>query len=126
MNTEALTAILQSAQFTVVGRAARAPEPRFLNGGKTVAKVRLAVSNGRDAESHWFTVEAWDALAQDLADRCDKGSELKVTGRILVEHYQTKAGEDRSDLVIKAQEIEVLPSRPKAFAAAVNPDALPF
>lgn len=121
-----LNAVLESAQLTFVGRAARAPEPRFLNGGKVVTKVRMAVSNGRDAESHWFTVEAWDALAQNLADNCDKGTELKVSGRIAVNTWQTKTGEERTDLVIKAQEIEFLAARPKAQPSSVAADAMPF
>ena len=106
--------VIESAAYTFLGRAAKAPEVKYLDSGKSVAKVRIAVNNGRDAEPHWFTVEAWDGLAQRLGDDCDKGSMLKVTGRVVENHWQTKAGEARIDVIIKAQDVEVLGERSSA------------
>lgn len=116
--------VLESAAYTFVGRAARAAEVKYLDSGKSVAKVRIAINNGRDTEPYWFTVEAWDSLAQRLGDDCDKGSMIKVTGRVVENHWQTKAGEPRIDVIIKAQDIDVLGDRPSAKPEYAS--ALPF
>lgn len=105
---ETSRSILESTQHTFVGRAARNAEVRYMDSGKSVAKVRIAVNNGKDVEPYWFTVEAWDQLAQQLADTCGKGTSLKVTGRVVENRYQTRAGEDRCEVVIKAQDVQVL------------------
>ena len=120
--TSTIEAIFEAAQFTFVGRAVKQPEAKYFDTGKTVCKVRMAVNNGKDAEPHWFTVEAWDQQAQKLADDCEKGTMLKVTGRVVTNRWQTKAGEDRTDLIIKAQQISIL----EASRSAPQKEALPF
>lgn len=111
LSPQTAQSVLESAAYTFIGRAARAAEVKYLDSGKSVAKVRIAINNGRDAEPYWFTVEAWDALAQRLADGCDKGSMIKVTGRVVENNWQTKTGEPRTDVIIKAQDIDVLSDR---------------
>lgn len=116
--------ILASIQHTIVGRAGADPSVKYMDSGKAVAKVRIAVNNGRDVESTWFTVEAWDNLAQQLADQCAKGSMVRVSGRIVENHWQTKTGEDRLDLIIKAQEVAVLQASNRQPVAASS--GMPF
>lgn len=124
LSPQTTKSVLESAAYTFVGRAAKAADVKYLDSGKSVAKVRIAVNNGRDTEPHWFTVEAWDNLAQRLADSCDKGSTVKVTGRVHENHWQTKAGEPRIDVIIKAQEIDVLGDRPSGKPEYAS--AMPF
>lgn len=123
-----ISAILESAEFTISGRAAKDPDVRYLDGGKSVAKARIAVNTGKDSDPHWFTVEAWEQLAERLADSCTKGSLVIATGRITTNRWQTKTGEERTDLVIKARELKVLqPSgMPQRQAQAAAADAMPF
>lgn len=125
---ETLRAVLESMQHTIMGRCARPAEVRYMDSGKSVAKVRIAVNNGRDEEPHWFTVEAWDQLAQQLADDCDKGTMLKVTGRVVENHWQTKTGEQRVDMIIKAQSLEAMNDRQPALQMAKREyaEAMPF
>lgn len=122
---QTIATILEATAHTFIARAARPAEVRYLDSGKSVAKVRVAVNNGKDQEPHWFTVEAWDELAQRLADECDKGTSLRVTGRVVENHWQTKAGEDRLDLIIKAQDLEVLRDRQPQRSKPAGND-LPF
>lgn len=105
-----INAIVESAEFTISGRAAKDPDMRYLNGGKAVAKVRIAVNTGKDSEPHWFTVEAWEGLAQQLVDGCSKGCLVTATGRITTNNWSTRNGEERTDVVIKARELNVLPA----------------
>lgn len=122
-----IAAILESAEFTISGRAARDASIRYLNGGKAVAKTRIAVNTGKDSEPHWFTVEAWEQLATDLADECTKGSLVTVTGRVSTDSWSTKTGEERTDLVIKAREIKVVNTNAQARQPQqASADELPF
>jgi single-strand DNA-binding protein len=120
--TSAMSAILESAEFTITGRAGADPELRYLDGGKAVAKARIAVNNGKDNEPHWFTVEAWEDLAEQLANSASKGSLVIATGRVGTKKWTNKAGEERTDMVIKAREIKVINAQPKAEST----EALPF
>lgn len=127
-SSETVRAVLESMQHSIMGRCARAAEVRYMDSGKSVAKVRIAVNNGKDQEPYWFTVEAWDQLAQQLADQCEKGTMIKATGRVVENHWQTKTGEQRLDMIIKAQHLEVINDRAVAPATAKREyaEALPF
>jgi len=120
-----ISAILESAQFTFVGRAARAAEAKYLQDGKVVAKVRIAINPGKDLEPHWFTVEAWDHLAEQLVDGCDKGSLVEVLGRVTTNNWTTKTGEQRTDLIIKASAISLL-ANSGAKRQAATKEEMPF
>jgi len=111
--TSTISAILESAEFTITGRAAADPDLRYLDGGKAVAKVRIAVNNGKDSDPHWFTVEAWEDLAEELANSVSKAGLVTATGRITTKKWATKAGEERVDTVIKAREIRAINAQPK-------------
>lgn len=122
-----LNAILESAEFTISGRAGRDPDVRYLDGGRAVAKVRIAVNTGKDSEPHWFTVEAWEQLAEKLADSCSKGAMVVATGRIISNKWQTKAGEERTDLIVKARELKIIqPTGSNQRQSQSNVDAMPF
>jgi len=62
-------AILESAEQTIVGRSSKPAEIKYLDGGSSVATVRIAVNNGRDKDAHWFDVEAWGDQAEQLANQ---------------------------------------------------------
>ncbi len=119
--TSTISAILESAEFTITGRAAADPDLRYLDGGKAVAKVRIAVNNGKDSEPHWFTVEAWEDLAEELANSVSKAGLVTATGRITTKKWATKAGEERVDTVIKAREIRAINAQPKVETTAAMP-----
>lgn len=124
---QTIHAVLESAEFTIAGRAGHDPDVRYLNGGKSVAKVRIAVNTGKDSEPHWFTVEAWEDLAAELADNCMKGCMVIATGRVTTNNWTSKAGEERTDLVVKAREIKVQqPQAQGTTAAKPSPQEIPF
>lgn len=119
-------AVHESAQFTFIGRIGSDPELRCFDSGRSVTKCRLAVSNGRDAESHWFTVEAWNELSQALAD-LPKGAMVRVVGRASVSTYQRRDGAEAEDWIIKASEVSLvsLPQGGQAPAPAPAPQPRP-
>jgi single-stranded DNA-binding protein len=102
--------VFRSAQFTFIGRTGRDSDLKTFDNGGSKAKNRIAINQGKDQESIWFSVEAWDEAAMVLAD-VQKGQMIRVTGRVAVERYQKRNGEEATDNVIKASAVEVLPSR---------------
>ncbi len=57
----------------------------------------------------WFSCEAWGKTAQVIADYCEKGKQIAVTGRVEFEFWQDKkTGEKRSKPVVKVERIQLL------------------
>jgi single-strand DNA-binding protein len=85
------------------------PELRFTQAGKAVCSFALAIKskNGEDIATSWLKVEAWEELAENLVNTIAKGDRVLVTGRIKVNEYVTKAGEQKSEMVLVADEAGV-------------------
>jgi single-strand DNA-binding protein len=113
---------------TISGRLGSAPELKSTNSGKTVAKFSIAVDDGwgDKKKSSWFTVEAWDRLAEAAAKFGAKGLRLAVTGRLAFDEWE-KNGEKVSRVKIVANQIEVIdyPQKAEDNQEASNDD-IPF
>ena len=100
--------------ITIVGRAGRDPEVKFLDGGKVVAKLSLA-ANGwtKEAETNWFDLEIWGKQAQVAADYVKKGSQIGVVGTIKTEGWTDKTtGQKRTKQVVNVNTLQLLGSKP--------------
>ena len=138
--SDLIAAIIRSAQFTIVGRVARDPEARYFQSGTCKTQINLAVNRpgakkGDDTPPGWFKAELWGEDAEAAVNELRKGDLVSVTGRIATESWTTREGEQRTDLVIKAQEWGLVggnaaPTPAAAAAPAPAPsyanDALPF
>ena len=104
--------------ITLVGRAGRDPETRFLEGGTVVTKLTLAVNRpSRDEEPDWFNLEIWGKQAQVAADYVRKGSLLGIIGSFKLDRWTDRAtGEERSKPVIRVDRLELLGSKRDAEA----------
>ncbi len=109
-------AILESVEQTIVGRSSKPAEIKYLDGGSSVATVRIAVNNGRDKDAHWFDVEAWGDQAEQLANQIsEKGMLLKASGRIKEDSWRKQDGTDVTSLKMTAQHFEVLGKKELPF-----------
>lgn len=106
---------MNTTTVTIAGNTADAPEIRFTEGGRPVAKLRVAVNSryqdggGQwvDGPTSWHTVIAWGALAENLADSIGRGDRIVVHGRLEQRPYETESGEKRHAWEITADEIGV-------------------
>jgi single-strand DNA-binding protein len=99
---------------TLVGRAGRDPEVRFLETGTCVANLSLAV-NARKSDDPplWFNLEIWGKTAQIAADYVRKGSLIGVTGSFKEDRWTDRTtGEERTKLVVNVDRLELLGPRP--------------
>jgi single-strand DNA-binding protein len=96
--------------ITLIGRAGRDPEVKYLDGGKVVANLTLAVNRrSRDEEPDWFNLEIWGKQAEVAANYVQKGSLIGIIGSVRIEKWVDKTtGEQRSKPVVRVDRLELL------------------
>ncbi len=94
---------------------------RHLPSGTAVADLRLAVSekfkrkDGESVEKTVFVdVAVWDKQAENCAKYLGKGSPVLIEGRLQMDEWQTKEGEKRTKLRIRANTVQFLSSSPRS------------
>ncbi|MCG9893715.1 MAG: single-stranded DNA-binding protein, partial [Thermosynechococcaceae cyanobacterium MS004] len=96
----------------LIGRLTADPEIRYLESGAAVAKFNLAVGRTKE-ETDFLEVEAWEKVAEVVAQYCKKGSLIGVSGSLRQERWKDKTtGTGRSKVVIRCSRIELLGARP--------------
>lgn len=99
----------------VFGNVATAAERKVSKStGRGYFEFRLAESQrGVDTEPTWYTVR----MMKDVNPKLDKGSFVKVTGKLKVDHYLSRDGKPTGTLLILAFEASKL-ARPASALAA--------
>jgi single-strand DNA-binding protein len=90
------------------------------NAGTTVvANLRMAVNDsyvskdGKRTEQMVFVdVEVWGKQAESCQKYLSKGSPLMIEGKLKLDQWQTKDGEKRSKLSVRADRVQFLGSKP--------------
>lgn len=98
----------------------KAPDVKQTTSGKTVCSLTIAVNRRyKDAQGNatadFFSVQAWEKLAELCARYLDKGSKVFVSGELRNRSYEAKDGSKRTVTEIIANEVEFL--SPKAEPA---------
>lgn len=100
-----------STNVTLTGTLGRDPELRFTPSGKAVATMRVVTSKSvlnketdkwENEEETWWSVTAWDQLAQNIVETLLKGDPVIVVGRTFMETYTDKDGNERQSLKVNA------------------------
>src|SRR5205823_14364630 len=60
----------------ITGNVGRDPELRYTPGGTAICSVRLAV----DGQTRWYTLTAWEHLAEIVGAHVKKGDRLGIRG----------------------------------------------
>ena len=129
-------------KIMVIGNLGTDPEMRYTPSGKPVTTFRLAINRvyrtddgERREETEWFTVVAWDRLAEQSNQYLAKGRRAYIEGRFRSRKWESQDGQPRSVNEIIANSILFLDqvsasddaSRESGEAAGVvDPDDLPF
>lgn len=127
-----------SVQVTVMGNLTRDPEIRFTSSGLAVANFSVAVNERvREGDTYvdgpvsYYEVEAWRQLAENATEALRKGDRVIVVGKMKIDKYETKEGEQRQKVVITADDLgksqKFGAARAKAAASVgVSDDIPPF
>jgi single-strand DNA-binding protein len=100
------TAAPQRAVLDITGNVARAPELRYTPSGKAICNVRLGV-NGDDGQTRWFTIAAWEHLAELVNAHVKKGDRLGVRGPVSERQWTGRDGAERTDRTVTAWVLHV-------------------
>lgn len=96
----------------MIGNVGTDPEMRYTPSGSAVTDFRLAVSRrfstrdgNQQEETEWFTVTAWERLADTVNQYVTKGMKVYVEGRLKSRSYQGNDGQMRFSNEINAQTV---------------------
>lgn len=99
-------------RIIVSGRLATDPRSRTTPNGKDVADFRIAVRRRfvRDggADADFMTVTAWGKTAQFVGNYLSKGRMVAVDGRLELDTYTDREGNERMSVNIVADNIQNL------------------
>ena len=106
-------------KIILTGHVATEPEVRYTQTEKTIALFRLAVNRRtHDKQEHadFFTVIAWQKLAEICGNTLTKGRQILVEGFLQVRSYDADDGTKRYSTEIVAQNIEFMGKKPETLA----------
>ncbi len=115
-------------KIMLIGRLTRDPETRTFANGGMVTKIGFAVTNRRkngqtgqwEDEPMFIDVDVFNRgetgkLADLVRDRCRKGSQIMIEGRLHLENWDDKTtGQKRSKHKIVAETIQLLDPKPQS------------
>ncbi len=129
----------------IIGNLGSEPEMRFTPNGNPVTSFRVATNRTyttpdgqRQQETEWFTVVAWNKLAEQCNQFLTKGRLVFTEGRLHTRTWESQDGQKHSRAEIVAnrvvfldrQGVAPLPEGEKAEEPAapeeVEPDDIPF
>lgn len=101
---------MQINSVTLTGRLGRDPEAKHFDSGAASVKFSLAVDRPvKDAKPDWFECVAWGKTGEVIANYCNKGSLIGVSGSIYQETWEDSiSGEKRSKQVVKVENVALL------------------
>lgn len=104
-------------QITVVGNLGRDPELKDV-GDTHVCSFSVAHNRKAKGEefTDWYNVDAWGKLGELCAEYLAKGRTCVVTGSLAQRAYETKDGEARVSLDIRATDVQFVGGKESAGA----------
>ncbi len=117
-------------QITLIGNLGRDPVMRYTASGVPVTSFSVAVSRSwtgsdgqRQEKTTWFSVTAWQRLAETCNQYLTKGQRVLVVGEIEEPNIWTdQSGAPRAGLNLRAQTVRFLNTRAESEALAGGVD----
>lgn len=96
----------------IIGNVGTDPEMRYTPNGNPVTSFRIASSRTytspegeRKQETEWFTVVAWNKLAESCNEYLKKGKRAYVEGRLRTHAWEGQDGQKRCRVEIVAERV---------------------
>jgi single-strand DNA-binding protein len=125
----------------IIGNLGSEPEMRFTPNGNPVTSFRVATNRvyttaegERREETEWFTVVAWNKLAEQCNQFLTKGRLIYAEGRLHTRNWEGQDGQKRYRTEIIAnrvtfldrQSVASLPEEKLEEAVELEPEDIPF
>jgi single-strand DNA-binding protein len=102
-------------KITIIGNLGRDPELRYTPQGTAVCDFSVAVNDRkRDKAGEWqdvttwFKITFWGKQAENASKYLTKGRQVYVEGRLQVEEWTDRDGNNRFTLAIQGSDIQFL------------------
>ena len=111
---------MSMVNVSLVGNLVKAPEQVCFASGKVKTTLVIAVNSqtrqsiekGGDS-ADFYRVETWGKLAELAQKYLNKGNQIGLSGRLIMEHWTDKQGRERLTPVISAHQLS-FPQRSKS------------
>jgi single-strand DNA-binding protein len=129
-------------KIILIGNLGRDPDMNYTPNGKAITKFTMAVNRRsrdretgeRKDETTWFSVVAWDQLAETCNNYLHKGSKVYIEGRMGSRKYTDKDGVERTVWDVTAENMEMLDPKGTGpsgegqggYSGDINADDVPF
>lgn len=128
----------------LIGNVGSEPEMRFTPNGKPVTTFRLATNHTfttpegeRREETEWFTVVAWNRLAEQCNQFLNKGRLIYTEGRLRTRNWEGQDGQKHYRTEVIASRVSFLDKKggvpftegekaDEAESGDIEPDDIPF
>ena len=118
-------------KITVVGNLGRDPELRYTPQGNAVCNFSIATNEKKRDKSGemqdvttWFRVTLWGKQAENASKYLTKGSPIYIEGRLRVEEWTDRDGNNRYTLEVQGTDMQFLGggSRNEDFSSDAGPE----
>lgn len=92
--------------YTAIGNITRDIEVRRTTSGKSVVSFTIAINKAEGAD--FIPCVAFDKQADNLAQYCEKGSTIGISGKLQSRMYEDKNGQNRTVIEVVAYTIQYL------------------
>ena len=125
----------------VIGNLGADPEMRYTANGNALTSFNVAVNRNyttpdgeRREETEWFSVVAWQKLAEQCSQFLQKGRRVYVEGRLRTRSWDTPDGQKRYRTEVVADRVlfldrpggAPLPEETEAATVPSVPEEIPF
>jgi single-strand DNA-binding protein len=107
-------------KITIVGNLGRDPELRYTPQGSAVCNFSIATNEKRKDKSGemqdvttWFRVTLWNKQAENASKYLTKGSPVYVEGRLRIEEWTDRDGNNRFTLEVQGSDMQFISSGPR-------------
>lgn len=103
-------------QLNAIGRIGRDAEIRYTADSKPIASWSFALASGYGQKqvTTWLNCSLFGNRAETLAPMLLKGTQIGITGEILLRTYTDKQGAEKSSLECRVSDITLLGSKPNS------------
>ena len=103
-------------RIILIGNLGRDPEMSYTQKGTALTKFTVAVNRVQrnkesgevQKETDWFSIVAWDRLAETCNSYLHKGSKVFIEGRMQSHKYTDKNGVERTGWDVIASDMQML------------------
>lgn len=92
------------------GRLTKNAEFSTTQKGTPMAKFRMAVNDRRNDDTLYLNVLCFGKMAEALSEHLVKGRLVGVQGKLKIDDYQDKEGNQKNSVCVMADEISLGPS----------------